>query len=69
MLPIAQAQAAMRDVANGTALPPDILEYFVGRGFVEAVKPGTDEAVPPGTEGAEIRLTDAGKACMHGEGV
>lgn len=69
MLPKAQAQAAMRDVSHGMPLPPDILEYFIGRGFVEAVKPGSDETVPATTEGAEIRLTDAGKACMRGEGV
>lgn len=68
MLPKAQAQAAMRDVSHGTPLPPDILEYFIGRGFVEAVKPGSDEAVPATSEGAEIRLTEAGKACMRGEG-
>lgn len=69
MLPKAQAQAAMRDVSHGTPLPPDILEYFLGRGFVEAVRPGTDEAVPVTDPGVEIRLTETGKACMRGEGV
>ncbi|QHI96994.1 hypothetical protein GT347_02725 [Xylophilus rhododendri] len=69
MFPKAQTHAALSDVSHGKAIPAEYLEYFIGRGFVEAVRPGTDEAVNHDSPGAEIRLTDAGKACMRADGV
>jgi hypothetical protein len=69
MLPQAQTHAALVDVSHGRALPEEILDYFIGRGFVERVKAGTDIAAGADDSAAELRLTEAGKACLHDGGV